>query len=213
MEIIGDNLLNTGGSNIVGVDSWYESFYNGMVYVMTNFLTLLFGGFDYDFFHNAFVSNFLLISRLLSLLFIFGICYSLIRLYQVRQKEAKKLYEVGGVVSDEVEEEVPQGREKWQAIEEKIATGNPSEWRIAILEADIMLDTLIEDRFPDYGDTLGERLKNIEKGDFITLNEAWEAHRVRNAIAHEGVDFSISEREVKRIMALYKAVFTEFNYI
>jgi hypothetical protein len=213
MEIIGDNLLNTGGSNIVGVDSWYESFYNGMVYVMTNFLTLLFGGFDYDFFHNAFVSNFLLISRLLSLLFIFGICYSLIRLYQVRQKEAKKLYEVGGVVSDEVEEEVPQGREKWQAIEEKIATGNPSEWRIAILEADIMLDTLIEDRFPVYGDTLGERLKNIEKGDFITLNEAWEAHRVRNAIAHEGVDFSISEREVKRIMALYKAVFTEFNYI
>lgn len=213
MEIIGDNLLNTSGSNIVGVDSWYESFYNGMVYVMTNFLTLLFGGFDYDFFHNAFVSNFLLISRLLSLLFIFGICYSLIRLYQVRQKEAKKLYEVGGVVSDEVEEEVPQGREKWQAIEEKIATGNPSEWRIAILEADIMLDTLIEDRFPDYGDTLGERLKNIEKGDFITLNEAWEAHRVRNAIAHEGVDFSISEREVKRIMALYKAVFTEFNYI
>ena len=212
MEIIGDNLLNTSGSNIVGVDSWYESFYNGMVYVMTNFLTLLFGGFDYDFFHNAFVSNFLLISRLLSLLFIFGICYSLIRLYQVRQKEAKKLYEVGGVVSGEVEEEVPQGREKWQAIEEKIATGNPSEWRIAILEADIMLDTLIEDRFPDYGDTLGERLKNIEKGDFITLNEAWEAHRVRNAIAHEGVDFSISEREVKRIMALYKAVFTEFNY-
>lgn len=213
MEIIGDNLLNTSGSNIAGVDSWYESFYNGMVYVMTNFLTLLFGGFDYDFFHNAFVSNFLLISRLLSLLFIFGICYSLIRLYQVRQKEAKKLYEVGGVVSDEAEEEVPQGREKWQAIEEKIATGNPSEWRIAILEADIMLDTLIEDRFPDYGDTLGERLKNIEKGDFITLNEAWEAHRVRNAIAHEGVDFSISEREVKRIMALYKAVFTEFNYI
>lgn len=213
MEIIGDNLLNTSGSNIVGVDSWYESFYNGMVYVMTNFLTLLFGGFDYDFFHNAFVSNFLLISRLLSLLFIFGICYSLIRLYQVRQKEAKKLYEVNSGVIEEAEDEVPQGREKWQAIEEKIATGNPSEWRIAILEADIMLDTLIEDRFPDYGDTLGERLKNIEKGDFITLNEAWEAHRVRNAIAHEGVDFSISEREVKRIMALYKAVFTEFNYI
>jgi hypothetical protein len=46
-----------------------------------------------------------------------------------------------------------------------------------------------------------------------TLNQAWEAHKIRNAIAHQGADFLLSEREAKRVVSLYREVFQEFDYI
>ncbi|MEX2405199.1 MAG: hypothetical protein WD579_01195, partial [Candidatus Paceibacterota bacterium] len=63
------------------------------------------------------------------------------------------------------------------------------------------------------GDTLGEKLKSVEKSDFTSIDQAWEAHKVRNAIAHEGVDMDISHRKVRRTIELYKTVFEEFHYI
>ena len=64
-----------------------------------------------------------------------------------------------------------------------------------------------------HGDTLGERLKNTSKADFKTIDVAWEAHKIRNAIAHEGSDFLLSQRESKRIIGLYETVFKEFSYV
>jgi hypothetical protein len=53
----------------------------------------------------------------------------------------------------------------------------------------------------------------VAKGDFKTLDAAWEAHKIRNAIAHEGSDFVLSQRESKRVIGLYEMVFNEFNYV
>jgi hypothetical protein len=63
------------------------------------------------------------------------------------------------------------------------------------------------------GDSIGEQLKGVEESDFLTLNDAWEAHKVRNQIAHQGSDYPLSERDAKRIIGLYKKVFSEFFYI
>src|SRR3989344_3650101 len=40
-----------------------------------------------------------------------------------------------------------------------------------------------------------------------------QAHAVRNKIAHEGAAFMLPEREAKRVVGLYEAVFREFKYI
>jgi len=61
------------------------------------------------------------------------------------------------------------------------------------------------------GDTVGEKLKNIEESEFATLNDAWEAHKVRNEIAHENID--ISREDAIRVIMLYERVFREFEYI
>ena len=63
------------------------------------------------------------------------------------------------------------------------------------------------------GDGVGEKLKGIEESDFDHLEEAWEAHKIRNAIAHQGSDFLLTQREAKRIIRLYKSVFEEFDII
>ena len=81
-----------------------------------------------------------------------------------------------------------------------------------ILEADVMLDEVMEGQ-GYHGATLADKLKLVEPSDFLTIESAWEAHRVRNEIAHAGGDFLLSEREAKRVVELYRQVFDEFRYI
>ncbi len=101
---------------------------------------------------------------------------------------------------------------KWEQIQMHLNSKNPSEWRVAIIEADIMLDDLLKS-IGYHGDTVGEKLKAVEKSDFTTVESAWEAHKVRNQIAHLGAGFQINEREVKRVIGLFEAVFREFQII
>ena len=150
---------------------------------------------------------------LLGLFLIFVIIYSSIRLKQIALQEEAKFHAVGAARQEAVK--VSQDihlAEKWQTVQAHINSDNPSQWRLAILEADIMLDDIL-DKMGYQGDSIGDKLKGIEKSDFLTLDAAWEAHRIRNQIAHEGSDFQLNEREAKRVIELYKAVFEEFYHL
>ena len=98
----------------------------------------------------------------------------------------------------------------WKRLLELSQSKNPSDRKIAIIEADAILDDMVSKMGHD-GDTLGEKLKKIENSDFLTLEEAWEAHKFRNTIAHSGV--AVTERDAQRIMLLYERVFREFEYL
>jgi len=99
---------------------------------------------------------------------------------------------------------------RWKIIKAKALSQNPSERKIAIIEADAMLDEMVK-KMGYSGETLAERLKNIETSDFLTLNDAWEAHKFRNKIAHEAHEVNI--RDAQRIIKLYENIFQEFTYI
>ena len=101
---------------------------------------------------------------------------------------------------------------RWQRVIGLINSQEPRDWKIAILEADIMLGELL-DTMGYRGDSMGDQLKKIEKSDFLTIDKAWEAHKIRNSIAHEGEDFLITHREAQRVMRLFEEVFLEFRYI
>lgn len=103
-------------------------------------------------------------------------------------------------------------KKKWDQILAHAESESPSEWRMAIIESDIVLDDLLEVlRLP--GETMGDKLKAVEKSDFNTIDLAWEAHKARNMIAHEGSDFLLNQHETRRIISLYEAVFKEFHLI
>jgi len=101
---------------------------------------------------------------------------------------------------------------KWQRVIDHLESDRSADWKLAILEADIMLADLLEASGYE-GESIGEKLKKIEKSDFNTIEKAWEAHKVRNLIAHEGADYVLTQHEAIRIIELYKAVFEEFYYI
>ncbi len=102
--------------------------------------------------------------------------------------------------------------ERWEKIKARADSLNENDWRIAIIEADIMLGDLLDKLFLP-GDTIGDKLKAVEKSDFTTINEAWEAHKIRNKISHEGQDFMINQRETKIALSMYQKVFEEFEII
>lgn len=101
---------------------------------------------------------------------------------------------------------------RWDKVLSHSISQNENDWRLAIMEADIMLADLL-DTMSLPGDTIGDKLKAIEKSDFLTLDNAWEAHKVRNLIAHEGMNHVITQKEVNRVIDLYKTVFEEFKVI
>ncbi len=101
---------------------------------------------------------------------------------------------------------------KWKLVEDHMNSDDPSKWRLAILEADIMLSELL-DSLGLPGEGIAEKLKSISPDDFENIEEAWEAHKIRNAIAHQGSDFLLTHREAKRVISLYEQIFAEFEII
>lgn len=133
-----------------------------------------------------------------------GIVYATIRTNQIRAREAARIREA---VQKRLE---PKRNERWDKVVEHVKSDNPNDWRVAILEADILLDELVT-KMGLMGNTLGERLKQAARGDFRSLDAAWEAHRTRNEIAHAGSDYVLTKRETERVIGLYEEVFREFR--
>jgi len=102
--------------------------------------------------------------------------------------------------------------EKWEKVINYMHSINPSDWRLAIMEADVMLEELLR-TLGLHGDSVGEMLKSADVNEFSTLNDAWDAHKVRNAVAHGGASFDLNERETKRVIALFEKVFKEFGIV
>ena len=149
----------------------------------------------------------IVIGYILAVLALIVIIYAMVRLFELRQRE-EEYYgtlilapeEAGGV------------NPRWLHIEELAGSTNPSDWRSAIIEADIMLDDMLTRQGYD-GESIGEKLKAVEPSDFNTLDDAWEAHKVRNQIAHEGSAFDPSEMPARRTIARYESVFREFKML
>ncbi len=99
-----------------------------------------------------------------------------------------------------------------QHMQDLISSNNQNDWRQAIIEADIILEEILVKQ-GYHGETIGEQLKQAVPADFRTLNDAWEAHKVRNDIAHQGSSFELSETLAHDIIAKYENVFHEFNII
>ena len=153
---------------------------------------------------------FKIISLVLSLFFLAGAVYCLVRLYQIRKEEKKKLGELTERALSELQSNP--ANERWAKIMEHIGSEDEGNWRLAIVEADIILGEMMT-KTGYTQETISEKLKSVEKSDFNTIEKAWEAHKIRNTIAHEGSKFILTKHEAKRVINLYKEIFEEFEYL
>jgi hypothetical protein len=151
------------------------------------------------------------IAIFISLLFVMGIIYARFKMGQVARTQKLK-EKVKEVQQKKMERAASSENKKWKRVIEHVTSANPSDWRLSILEADILLGELLT-KMGYRGESIGEQLKSAEESDFHTLELAWEAHKIRNGIAHEGSDFVLSQREAKRVIGLFEEVFKEFYYI
>jgi hypothetical protein len=130
---------------------------------------------------------------------------------QIQQKP--DVQEIPGFQTEEImpiEELEKQNR--WQHIQDLIKSYNESDWRQAIIEADIILEEMLDKMGYD-GITIGDKLKVIERSDFVTLDKAWSANKVRNHIAHDGSNFKLTRDIAEKTVKDFEEVFREFYYI
>ena len=145
---------------------------------------------------------------ILSVLCVAGIIYSLRKLSVINEEE-NKIFNPDYIDEDDI---VEPKNERWEKILKLANSPNSSDWRMAIIEADTMLEELL--RSIGYqGESLGDMLRSVDKTEFLTIEDAWEAHKMRNAVAHSGGTFRLNERETKHTVSLFEKVFNEFDVI
>ncbi len=97
---------------------------------------------------------------------------------------------------------------KWQEIEQLMKLGQPSNYARAVLEADKLLDHILKSyRAP--GMTMGDRLKASQnKFSQEGYNAAWQAHKVRNELAHS-TTYELMDYTAKAAIVNYKKAIDE----
>lgn len=147
------------------------------------------------------------VSFVFSLVAFFILAYSTIRMHQLREAEE---HERWSTLSPE-EAETAKDHSRWAHIQELIESGQPRDWREAVMEADIMLDDMLVERGYK-GETTMDKLNTVPAST-MSLEDAKEAHRVRNRIAHDGSAFVLDEHLAYRTIKQFERVFKEFGEI
>lgn len=130
-----------------------------------------------------------------------------LRFHQIRREEDERY----GTIHPE-HAEVARDHSRWAHIRELVERPHESDWRQAIIEADIMLDDLLS-QLGYVGQSVGEKLKAVDPARFRSLEYAWEAHKIRNRIAHDGAAFQLPEQLAHRTIAMYETVMREHGEI
>jgi hypothetical protein len=115
------------------------------------------------------------------------------------EEEAYAMKMSGGIKSD-----------KFAELQAHLDSENPNDWKLAIIEADIILDDTLK-RQGYAGPTLGDRLKSISPESLHSIRDAWDAHMVRNKIAHAGADFVLTQKIARETIMQYERVFKELG--
>jgi len=90
----------------------------------------------------------------------------------------------------------------WAKITARLETGLESEYKLAVIEADSILDDILK-RMGFDGETLGERLKRLTAATLSNLERILEAHKIRNNIVHDP-DYRLTLGESRRVLGIYE---------
>ncbi len=160
-----------------------------------------------------FLSLMIVLSFPLALFFLIAIIYCVEQLKKIKKKDAIK-YDLH--VEPAFEDVKAKGNNdlavQWHKVTSHMNSDNQNDWKQAILEADTMLDEILNG-LGYQGSSIGEKLKRVQPGEFKAVQDAWDAHKVRNQIAHDGSAFQLTHHEANQVIQRYRKVFEEFYYI
>ena len=152
------------------------------------------------------------ISSSISILCIAIIIFSLVRMREIQNFEKMELdHEIHEALARD-KEVIRNENPRWHYILTLIESSNESDWRVAIIEADTMLDELLREKGLT-GETVSELLESARSNGYASIQNAWDAHLVRNQIAHAGSEFSLTQVEGRRVIKMFQNFFEELRAI
>ena len=153
-----------------------------------------------------------IISMLLSLIILSIIIFSLVRLIEVQIYDTEEInHEINEAVLKEKERN-RNSNPRWHYIQTLIESPNESDWRVAVIESDSMMEEILKEKGLS-GSTASELLESAKESGYRSIQDAWSAHLIRNQIAHVGSDFPLSQIEGRRVIKMYQNFFEELRVI
>ena len=101
--------------------------------------------------------------------------------------------------------------EQWAVIRNKFAEGTLDSRKVAIINADTFVDSLLKEAGMG-GDHMADRLEQLAGDDLRTLDRLWRAHRLRNDLVHTP-EFAVSESVAEKTMTDYEAFLREIKLL
>jgi hypothetical protein len=151
-------------------------------------------------------------SALLTVICLFIIIFSLVRMYEIQAYDRAEIeHEIHKALMKQKEKE-RNANPRWHYILTLVESPNSSDWRVAIIEADSMMEEVLKERGLS-GETVAELLEGAKSSGYASIQDAWDAHLVRNKIAHEGSDFPLSQIEARKTVKLFQNFFEELKII
>jgi hypothetical protein len=98
---------------------------------------------------------------------------------------------------------------KWNLIKSRLETGQESQYKVAIIEADNLIDNLVM-RMGYEGENMSDRLEGVPSGQLDHLEELKRAHLVRNRIIHED-KFILDRKTAEDTLALFEVFLSYFH--
>lgn len=151
---------------------------------------------------------------LLDIALIFIIIYALRELLRYRPKfvwDPTKWQKHVKTKKKKVQLQNPVTLNAWKKVESKLKDGSADSLRLAIVEADGVVDEVLK-RMNLGGETFADRLSHLSAEKYPSLERLWDAHRVRNNLVHTP-DFEISAMEAEETIAAYEAFLKEVKAI
>ena len=143
---------------------------------------------------------------LLAVIFLAGFFLLTIRISEIKKADNKKYAPI------KEESNVTVMTIKWEVVLDHVNSENPAEWKLAILEADNMLDEILDSEGYQ-GETLGEKLKAMSPGTINSYDALWEAHKMRNLIAHEASTMELTKKMARDTVNKFEMAFKELGHI
>ncbi len=100
---------------------------------------------------------------------------------------------------------------EWANIRSRLDTATDADAALIIIDADALADQVLKElKLP--GETMGERLIALGEQKFKAIDDLWDAHKIRNQIAHEGAK-NITYSDAAYALAKYEKALKELDVI
>jgi hypothetical protein len=152
------------------------------------------------------------VSAICSVIFISIIIFALVRMREIQLHEKMEInHEINEALLRDKEKSRNENQ-KWNYILTLIESPNESDWRMSIMEADTLLEESLKGKELT-GNTVAELLEEARSSGYASIQNAWDAHLIRNKIAHEGSDYPLSQTEGRRVIKMFQNFFEELKII
>ncbi|NCN12170.1 hypothetical protein CO026_00115 [Candidatus Kaiserbacteria bacterium CG_4_9_14_0_2_um_filter_41_32] len=153
---------------------------------------------------------FIILSYLISFLFLYLYIYASIHKSKLEEIQSERLRAQEHAFAS-ANKGVSQSDRLYE-LHTHIDSDNPNDWKLALIEADIILDEVLKQKGYS-GTSLGERLRSISPTTMASIDDAWQAHKVRNQIAHAGPGFVLTSKLARETIVQYEKVFKELGVV